>query len=265
VAERLDTVQKYFAEILEPEFQEFFSRPSTFRNTVNLARSLFHFHEWMWRQCKGNLEAHFGKSLKTPGSFLGEMEKIDSRFGYIRDVANASKHVVLDGQPSTSMKHIANTYIEQAAFQSNTFQRNAFQTGGVKMKDEGKTIVFDECAKAFSYWKALLAKLCTKDAQARRAAHMVASTAGAHPAGAGEDRGTRATALALPPTARAADREHRHSAGCRSAPELNVKTTGADGKVTWVFDEENFARQRLRIKARKMILARMAPRKYGNP
>ena len=44
-----------------------------------------------------------------------------------------------------------------------------------------------------------------------------------------------------------------------------VKTTGADGKVTLLFDKENFARQRLRIKARKMILARMAPRKYGNP
>ena len=44
-----------------------------------------------------------------------------------------------------------------------------------------------------------------------------------------------------------------------------VKKTGVDGKVTWVFDKENFARQRLRIKARKMILARMAPRKYGNP
>ena len=44
-----------------------------------------------------------------------------------------------------------------------------------------------------------------------------------------------------------------------------VKTTGVDGKVTWVFDKENFARQRLRIKARKMTLARMTPRKYGNP
>jgi hypothetical protein len=41
-----------------------------------------------------------------------------------------------------------------------------------------------------------------------------------------------------------------------------VKTTGVDG--IWVFDRENFARQRLRIKARKMILARMTPRKYGN-
>jgi hypothetical protein len=44
-----------------------------------------------------------------------------------------------------------------------------------------------------------------------------------------------------------------------------VKTTGVDGKVTLVFDKEHFARQRLRIKARKMILARMTPRKYGNP
>jgi hypothetical protein len=30
-----------------------------------------------------------------------------------------------------------------------------------------------------------------------------------------------------------------------------VKKTGADGKVTWVFDKENLARQRLQIKALK--------------
>src|SRR5580704_9827258 len=44
-----------------------------------------------------------------------------------------------------------------------------------------------------------------------------------------------------------------------------VKTTGVDGKVALVFDKENFASQRLRIKDRKMILAGMAPRKYRNP
>ena len=43
-----------------------------------------------------------------------------------------------------------------------------------------------------------------------------------------------------------------------------VKKTGADGKVTWVFDKEHIARQRLKIKALKWIMARMAPRKYGN-
>jgi terminase small subunit-like protein len=43
-----------------------------------------------------------------------------------------------------------------------------------------------------------------------------------------------------------------------------VKKTGVDGKVTWVFDKEHFARQRLKIKALNWMLAGMAPRKYGN-
>jgi hypothetical protein len=43
-----------------------------------------------------------------------------------------------------------------------------------------------------------------------------------------------------------------------------VKKTGADGKVTWVFDKERFARQRLKIKALRWIMGRMAPRKYSN-
>ena len=44
-----------------------------------------------------------------------------------------------------------------------------------------------------------------------------------------------------------------------------VKKTGADDKVAWVFYKEHFARQRLKIKALKWMLARMAPRKYGPP
>ena len=43
-----------------------------------------------------------------------------------------------------------------------------------------------------------------------------------------------------------------------------MKKIGVDGKVTWVFDKENLARQRLQINALKSILARMTPRKYGN-
>ena len=38
-----------------------------------------------------------------------------------------------------------------------------------------------------------------------------------------------------------------------------------DGKVVWVVDHENIARDRLRISTLKWIAARIAPRKYGNP
>jgi hypothetical protein len=43
-----------------------------------------------------------------------------------------------------------------------------------------------------------------------------------------------------------------------------VKKTGVDGKVTWVFDKEHVARQRLKIKTLKWIMARMVPRNYGS-
>jgi len=41
------------------------------------------------------------------------------------------------------------------------------------------------------------------------------------------------------------------------------KKTEADGKVTWVLDREHFARCRVKIAAYKMVLARLAPKKYG--
>ena len=44
-----------------------------------------------------------------------------------------------------------------------------------------------------------------------------------------------------------------------------VKKVGVDGKVTWVVDREHIARCGLRISALKWTVARMAPRKYGNP
>jgi hypothetical protein len=41
------------------------------------------------------------------------------------------------------------------------------------------------------------------------------------------------------------------------------KKTEADGKVTWVLDPEHLARCRVTIAARKMVLARLTPKKYG--
>ena len=43
-----------------------------------------------------------------------------------------------------------------------------------------------------------------------------------------------------------------------------VKKTGVDGKVTWVFDKENIARQRLRISTPKGDFGVDGAGKYGN-
>jgi len=44
-----------------------------------------------------------------------------------------------------------------------------------------------------------------------------------------------------------------------------VEKVQPDGKVVLVVDHENIARSRLRINILKWMVARMAPRKYGNP
>jgi hypothetical protein len=93
---------------------------------------------------------HLGKSFSSKGALWQYVESTDSRYGYIRDFANSSKHVRLTQTPSTDVHHIANTSFQVASSDS------AFG-GGVKMKEHDTYVSFDECAEAlFSYWQGLL-------------------------------------------------------------------------------------------------------------
>jgi hypothetical protein len=101
----------------------------------------------------------FGAKLSHPSDLWAVIEKSDTRFGFTRDVANTSKHVSIH-RPSTSMSHIANTFIETGSFQSPGFQRSAFDTARVKMKDGSGDVEFDECARAlFEYWTDLFSQI----------------------------------------------------------------------------------------------------------
>jgi hypothetical protein len=145
---RLDTASKYYSEILKPTHDEFFASLATLRSAFTLATYLFHFRDWLHKTNSPQLQSHFGKKLGSVAAFWEEVEKLDSRFGYIRDVANASKHVTLEQRPSTSMTHVANTFIETS------------DTARVKMQDAGSNVDFDDCAKAlFEYWTNLSQKI----------------------------------------------------------------------------------------------------------
>jgi hypothetical protein len=124
-----------------------------------LASVLFHYHEWLFEYHRPQLETHFGKTIATAGALWGNVESGDNRFGFIRDVANSSKHVRLTRHPSTSMTHIANTSIYIGAFDSATY-RAAFDVSKVKMKNGAIDVDFDDCARAlFSYWTNLSKKI----------------------------------------------------------------------------------------------------------
>jgi hypothetical protein len=155
----------YFAHVLKPNKEAFFGSPSMFATALNLATSLYHFHEWLFDGFKQQLEAEFGETFGTKGAFWQAVEATDTRFGYVRDVTNASKHVKIGGpgvaRPSTGMSHIANTHIITIGYGVGGY--GSARYGGapsVVFDDSGSQISFDDCAQAlFAYWESLLAKV----------------------------------------------------------------------------------------------------------
>jgi hypothetical protein len=149
----LSSASKYYSEILKPTYDDFFGNPATLRSAFILASVLFHFRDWLFEFHKTALEGHFGKMLDANWALWAEVEKVDTRFGFIRDLANASKHVRLTRHPSTSMTHIANTSITVV---SSVVDNSSAHTATVTMKDGSNDIDFDDCARAlFGYWTTL--------------------------------------------------------------------------------------------------------------
>jgi hypothetical protein len=160
----LSTSADYFLNVLHPNALTFFRNPSTFASALNLATSLYHFHEWLFQGYKSGLETELRKQFGGAGAFWKEVETVDSDFGYIRDVANASKHVTIGGagrRPSTGMGHIANTHIIVTGYGEGPYGAGRYGGGpSVVFDDQGTQISFDSCAtKLFDYWKHLLEKL----------------------------------------------------------------------------------------------------------
>jgi hypothetical protein len=155
----LDTSEKYFTEILQPEVESYFANASSFRSAFNVARSLFHFHEWLYVDRLLDLESLYGRKFSSKGDFWGEVERAHQSHAFIRDFANASKHVRLTLKPSTSMTHIANTSLIVLKSNDTAIDPTVFG-GSLKMKEGDTDVSFDYCVEhLFQYWEALRAKL----------------------------------------------------------------------------------------------------------
>jgi hypothetical protein len=155
----LDSAEKYYEEVLKPQQDEFLGASPTFRAGISLASSLFHFHEWLHKYRRLDLERVLGKHLDKPADLWREVEAADkARFGYVRDVANASKHVSLDRHPSTPMTHAADVARHGGVY-SRGFSRG-FDVTRLTINAGDAQIDFEECTTAlFNYWTRLLHRL----------------------------------------------------------------------------------------------------------
>jgi hypothetical protein len=151
---RLEDAQAYYSAILKPQYDKFFAEEATLLSAFNLANALFHFHEWLFASHKAELAREFGaRTVKTHQAFWKKIQDEDNRFGFIRDVANSAKHMILTLRPSTSMTHIANTFLVVAASPPTLGRAGQDR---VKMQDESTQVDFDDCAKKlFDRWTSL--------------------------------------------------------------------------------------------------------------
>jgi hypothetical protein len=128
--ETLRGAEDYFIRVLRPNKEAFFGNASNFANTLNLATALYHFHEWLYASFKAQLEGELNTKFSGKGAFWQTVEAIDPRFGYIRDVANASKHVTIGEpgkpKPSTGMRHIANTHIITSGYGERGYGKGSY-------------------------------------------------------------------------------------------------------------------------------------------
>ena len=156
--ETLANSKDYFDQVLRPNVDAFFNHVSTFSSAFNMASALFHFHEWLFQLDQAAIESLSGRAFSSPGDFWKHVESEVPEAAFVRDLANASKHVRLTIRPSTSMTHVANTVIQSAGYGEGGYGRGPYGgSGAVVLKDVTGDVYFDVCAKKlFAFWKTLI-------------------------------------------------------------------------------------------------------------
>lgn len=157
----LANAEDFLAEVLQPNYEAYLQSASNFASAVNLATALFHFCDWLFVEYKEQLKSRYASADEK--AFWKKVEQEDPRYGYVRDVANASKHVRLR-RPSTRMNHISRLLIVDRPFGSGPYGQGRFGGSNVVCDDGGEPVYFDECATAlYDYWSSLLRDLKEAD------------------------------------------------------------------------------------------------------
>jgi hypothetical protein len=98
----IKTPDEFFKWIVQPDYEAFSAASTDLRLALHLAASLFHLRDWV-AAAKG----------LNPGDLQTDLQSRCKSFGVIRDVANASKHLVLLKKPSTKVSGIGDVQLTE--------------------------------------------------------------------------------------------------------------------------------------------------------
>lgn len=162
---KLESSIDFYDEVVKSSYDEFVGSPSSFRTAFNLVSALFHMHEWVYEFDKSTAEAQLGARFDSAYQIWQHIETSIPNAKFIRDVANASKHVRLTKKTSTSMTHIANTFIQSVGYGEGGYGVGRNSAPSVMMEEESGFISLDACAKdVFQFWQKLITAICSDKA-----------------------------------------------------------------------------------------------------
>ena len=116
-------------------------------------------HEWIWDSYGNKLEQQLGVQLGGAAALNTHTQSNFPAFKYMRDVANASKHVSLS-KASTQATHITDTTAIESKFGLGVFGVSKFGRGVVVIDDGGTKVDFENAAdEVYGFWKEQLEQL----------------------------------------------------------------------------------------------------------
>jgi hypothetical protein len=152
----VQTAVDFFKQILEPDYRECIAAPADLRKAFHAAASLFHLRDWV--AATGSPNPTKGELKKLQSDLQAKLEGRCGLFAIIRDVANASKHLKLTINPSTSVTGAADIRSQEIATAAYGHLGGYGVTGAygpvlaVVITPEG--VVFAQAAaKVYEMWK----------------------------------------------------------------------------------------------------------------
>jgi hypothetical protein len=122
---KIDTYQKYWNEVVAPDYDEFMKNLDDIRRVFHCASSLFHMADWLYHSNEsyfnGTLMFKDKDGISRPVSdektFANAIRDLHPDFEVVRGIANAGKHLeVRRGNHAASPVSAANTYVTATGF-----------------------------------------------------------------------------------------------------------------------------------------------------
>jgi hypothetical protein len=114
---KIETPAEFFEHIAAVDVMEFLHTEPNLRAAYHACTSLLSYRDWVLATYKGSTWSSGGVSkpaLRGITKFQEELARINTNFDVVTDLANASKHMVLDSSRSrTTLYGNADTFVEE--------------------------------------------------------------------------------------------------------------------------------------------------------